>query len=170
MDRIKRRRLTLPVSCHPGDHVGDYVPFYFCPRSVMLYVISRANSPDLSYRGGQESIVHLVADLHKVVAWADATAKRWAFSLSNAGAAYAQFHTCLANLDQLNWPAIHATDFRSTTVKEGKQAEFLVHESFPWELVQTIAARSRRMGQWIEGMLAGAIYRPVLEIRPEWYF
>lgn len=26
MDTIKRRRLRLPVTCHPGDHVGDYVP------------------------------------------------------------------------------------------------------------------------------------------------
>jgi hypothetical protein len=60
MSAIKRRRVEeLEVSCHPGTKVGDYVPFYFCPRSVMLYVIHRANHPDLSYRGGQEPIVHL---------------------------------------------------------------------------------------------------------------
>lgn len=64
MSRIKQRRLTLPVSCHPGDFVGDYVPFYFCPRSVMLYVLHRGNDPDLAYRGGQSPIVHLEADLH----------------------------------------------------------------------------------------------------------
>jgi hypothetical protein len=38
-DTIKKRRLEeLPVSCHPGTFVGHYVPFYFCPRSPMLYV------------------------------------------------------------------------------------------------------------------------------------
>ena len=38
-EEIKGDRIRLPVSCHPGTCVGDYVPFYFCPRSVMLYVI-----------------------------------------------------------------------------------------------------------------------------------
>ena len=60
MSAIKRRRVQeLEVSCHPGTMVGDYVPFYLCPRSVMLFVIHRANHPELSYRDGQELIVHL---------------------------------------------------------------------------------------------------------------
>ena len=63
MGTIKERRLRLPVDCHPGTHVGEYVPFYFCPRSIMLYVIYKANHPELAYRGGQEPIVHLEADL-----------------------------------------------------------------------------------------------------------
>ena len=53
MSSIKQRRLALPVRCHPGDHVGEYVPFYFCPRSIMLFLIHRANHPDLGYRGGR---------------------------------------------------------------------------------------------------------------------
>ncbi len=57
MSSIKRRRLTLPVRCHPGDSVGECAPFYFCPRSIMLFLIHRANHPDLDYRGGQEPIV-----------------------------------------------------------------------------------------------------------------
>ena len=63
MSEIKRRRVEeLEVGSHPGTKVGDYVPFYFCPRSVMLFVIHRANHPDLTYRGGQECIVHLEAE------------------------------------------------------------------------------------------------------------
>jgi len=42
---IKTDRLRLPVPCNPGMTVGQCVPFYFCPRSVMLYVISRQNHP-----------------------------------------------------------------------------------------------------------------------------
>ena len=53
MSSIKTRRLRLPVKCYPGDRVGDYVPFYFCPRSVMLYLLHRGNHQELGYQGGQ---------------------------------------------------------------------------------------------------------------------
>ena len=82
MSNIKQRRLRLPVDCHPGDCVGDFVPFYFCARSIMLFVIHCANHPELDYRGGQEPIVHLEADLRQTVIWANANSVRWAFSLS----------------------------------------------------------------------------------------
>lgn len=90
MSSIKQRRLRLPVDCHAGDQVGDYVPFYFCPRSVMLFLIHKRNV-ELTYQGGQRPIVHLEADLHSVVGWANQAGRRWAFSLSNAGAFYTQF-------------------------------------------------------------------------------
>lgn len=43
MNHIKQRRLQLELDSHPGLHVGDCVPFYFCPRSVMQFLISRNN-------------------------------------------------------------------------------------------------------------------------------
>jgi len=40
MSTIKARRLyDLEVDCHPGTKVGEYVPFYFCPWSIMLYLL-----------------------------------------------------------------------------------------------------------------------------------
>ena len=53
IDSIKERRLTrLTLRSHPGLHVGECVPFYFCPRSVMLYLIYQGNHSNLSYHGG----------------------------------------------------------------------------------------------------------------------
>ena len=45
MSNIKERRLGNELDSHPGLRVGDCVPFYFCPRSVMLYVIHMSNNP-----------------------------------------------------------------------------------------------------------------------------
>ena len=50
---IKQWRQNKALDSHPGLRVGDCVPFYFCPRSVMLYVIHKANHPKLAYHGGR---------------------------------------------------------------------------------------------------------------------
>ncbi len=72
MSEIKRRRREeLEVNCNVGTKVGEYVPLYLCPRSIMLFLLHRGNHPDLTYRGGQRPIVHLEADLRTVVEWAD---------------------------------------------------------------------------------------------------
>lgn len=99
MNQIKQRRLGLPLASHQGLNVGDCVPFYFCPRSVMLYLIHRANHPELTYQGGQKPIVHLEADLYSVIGWADQHQHRWAFTLSNAGSHYFEDYCNLSDLD-----------------------------------------------------------------------
>jgi hypothetical protein len=171
MSTIKRRRVeALDVPSHPRTKVGDYVPFYFCPRSIMLYVIYRANHPELDYRGGQEPIVHLEADLRTVVRWAEGSGVRWAFSLSNAGANYTEFRARLDDLNQLDWDAIAATDFRASKVKEGKQAEFLVHGHFPFKLVERIGVQSATVRARVSDALSGSAHSPAIEVRPEWYF
>ena len=167
MNNIKQRRLTLPVSCHTGLHVGDCVPFYFCPRSIMLYVIHRANDPGLTYKGGQDLIVHLEADLHMVAAWAQANGRRWAFTLSNAGARYTQFRSRLDQLDEINWVGVAATDFRPP---EAKQAEFLVEQSFPWQLVERIGIHSQGVAPRVGAAMAGSVHRPRVEVQRSWYY
>jgi len=171
LSSIKRRRIEeLKVPCHPGTKVGDYVPFYFCPRSVMLYVIHRANHPELTYRGGQDPIVHLEADLHQVVAWAQEKSIRWAFSLSNAGAYHTEFRSDLADLHELDWDAIAARDFGDPDVKECKQAEFLVYGCFPFALVERIGVFNAPMRDRVTQTLAGGGYTPCIEVRADWYY
>lgn len=170
MGSIKQRRLALPVSCHPQTFVGEYVPFYFCPRSIMLFVIHCANHPELVYRGGQQPIIHLQADLNQVAQWTEANGRRWAFSLSNAGAVYTQFRSELAQLDEINWDAVAARDFCPADVKEAKQAEFLVQQSFPWHLVERIGVHSQGIAQRVYAAMNGAGHRPSVEIRREWYY
>jgi hypothetical protein len=170
MSAIKQRRLQLQVTCHAGLTVGQFVPFYFCSRSIMLYVIHCANHPELAYRGGQQPIVHLEADLHAVTQWAAANGRRWAVSLSNAGAFYAQFRTGLDKLGEINWDAVNARDFREADIKEGKQAEFLIEQAFPWHLVERIGVYSQGYVQPVSQAMQGAAHRPRIEIRSDWYY
>lgn len=171
MSTIKQRRLGLPVKCHSGDCVGDYVPFYFCPRSIMLYVIHCANHPELAYREGQEPIVHLEADLYETVAWAEGEGRRWAFTLSNAAARYTEFRKDLGQLNEVDWTAVAATDFRDRQVSERKQAEFLLHELCPWHLIGRIGVGSPGIQSRVLRELSGSKgHRPVVKVQRDWYY
>lgn len=171
MSEIKRRRLEeLNVTCHNGTKVGEYVPFYFCPRSVMLYILHCGNHPELTYRGGQGPIMHCEADLKAVIEWADKKGRRWAFSDRNAGARYASFYNDLDSLDKIDWTAVAANDFRSAQVKEGKQAEFLGFGSFPWELVERIAVLNTRIKRQAEQAIKESNHCPPVLVETNWYF
>jgi len=169
MSTIKQRRLTeLPLDSHPGLYVGECVPFYFCPRSIMLYLVWQANHPELSYRGGQVPIVHLEADMKDAVAWADTQGRRWAFTLSNAGAYYFEDRANLAQLGEVDWNAVQATNW--SQCKEGKQAEFLMDQSFPWALIQRIGVHSTSTHTQVLQAFKGTAHRPAVEVRRGWYY
>jgi hypothetical protein len=168
MNHIKQRRLQeLRLNSHPGLYVGQCVPFYFCPRSVMLFLIHRQNA-DLAYKGGQGPIIHLEADLHATVAWANAQPRRWAFTLSNAGSCYFEDRADLARLGDVDWDAVAARNW--SACREAKQAEFLLEHSFPWHLVERIGVLSQPIATQVAQSLPVGGHRPPVQILPAWYY
>ena len=130
-DHIKKRRLKeIPIPCRGWRYVGDFVPFYFCPRSPMLFTINKGNTGRPA--GCQRTIVHLVSS----VAAAIATGKDWAISDGNAGAFHTTFSANIDALDRLDWPAIRATQWAG--MQHQKAAEFLVADFFPWTAIREI--------------------------------
>ncbi len=171
MSHIKQRRLSeIEVDCHKGTHVGEYVPFYFCPRSIMLYILHMGNHPDLNYTEGQGPIVHLQADLYGVIEWATKERRKWAFSDRNAGTYLAKFFGRTDHLPEINWPAIASNDFRDMVAKEGKQAEFLVYESFPWQLVDRVGACNDRAASEVRQAIGPSHKRPQVSVERGWYY
>lgn len=168
MSNIKQRRLTeLRLDSHPGLFVGQCVPFYFCPRSVMLYLMY-ARSAELAYKGGQGPIIHLEADLYEAVAWARASGRRWAFTLSNAGSRYFEDRADLAKLHEVNWDAVQARNWQQC--KEEKQSEFLVEECFPWRLFKRIGVANQATYGQVLNTLHQQEHRPTVEIKTDWYY
>ncbi len=169
MNAIKERRLSeLTLSSHSDLFVGQCVPFYFCPRSVMLYILHRGNDPELTYRGGQEPIIHLEADLYKTVQWADSQNQRWAFTLSNAGSRLFEDRNDLAQLGDIDWDAVQAMDWRQKI--DGKQAEFLIENRFPWHLIEHVGAISDYRARQAITAMQNQTHKPRVEIRQEWYY
>lgn len=75
----------------------------------MLYMLYRRNDPSLTYRDGQNHIVHLEADLRETVSWAQQEKRRWVFTLQNAAKSSFEDRTSLSDLDDIDWRAVRAT-------------------------------------------------------------
>ncbi|MGC4093110.1 MAG: DUF4433 domain-containing protein [Polyangiaceae bacterium] len=158
---IKERRLNRPVTTTFGRKLGDYVPFNFCPRSVMLYVVSRGHD---DYAGGQEDIVHLVSSVNT----ATRLGKQWAFTDLHADLGYASYFTSLDDLGEVDWSVMPLTYWANDDTKQKRQAEFLVFDSFPWSAVETIGVKSVSVRARLRSLLPSGA--PPVAIRPDWYY
>ena len=159
--RIKKWRLSRPVMTRAGGMLGDYVPFNFCPRSVMLYPVARGHG---DYQGGQVDIVYLVSrvSIATSLGWA------WAFTDRHAELAHALHYDDLGQLGKVPWHVMHKRYW--SEVKEERQAEFLVHAFFPWTAVTEIAVMSQTTEAKVRQAIAAASHQPAVTIRPEWYY
>jgi len=167
LNKIKQRRIDLHLSSYPDLCVGSCVPFYFCPRSVMLYLIYKQNS-ELDYQGGQKHVIHLVADLFETVSWANENNRRWAFTTSNAGSRYFTDFNDLQKLNAINWDAVNSRAWNNC--KEEKQAEFLLEQDFPWFLVKEIGVFSKSLENKVALTMTNSSHVPIIKVTPDWYY
>lgn len=169
MKKIKQRRLTeLKLNTYPDLFVGQCVPFYFCPRSIMLFMIHKSNSAEVHYQGGQESIIHLEADFMQAIDWAKVKGKRWVFTSSNAGSKYFYDYHRLEDLQKLDWKVILSHQW--SDAKDKKQAEFLCEDFFDWRLIEKIGVYGSPMAQQVKCILNKTNHRPAVEIKTDWYY
>ena len=167
IEQIKQQRRKLPVKSHSNLHVGDCVPFYFCPKSVMLYVIDQANDPGLTYRGGQSSIIHLQTDLHKTIEWIEKRKLRWAFTTSSAASSRFKDYCDLSKLGEIDWAAVNARQWGN---KKGRQAEFLVERRFAWHLIESIGVYESSVYNQVANALTQSHHKPSVALQPQWYY
>ncbi len=159
---IKERRLKRAVSVAAGGTLGDYVPFNFCNRSVMLYAVYRGH-PD--YSEGQEEILHLVSSVQT----ATTLTQPWAFTERHADLAYAAYFDDLRKLSEVDWRVMPMDYWAgSDDTREKRQAEFLVHKCFPWSAVEQIGVRDATVAASVQALLGGN--HPPVQVHPGWYY
>jgi hypothetical protein len=161
---IKARRMRHSVTVSAGGTLGDYVPFNFCPRSVMLYVVAQGHE---NYREGQQPIVHLVSSIEII----RATARPWLFTDRHADLGYANQYDTLEKLDEVDWAVMPLRQWGGDTeVKEKRQAEFLVHDLCPWEAIEAIGVIDPSIAAQVTAAIAGIGHKPRVEVRHDWYY
>ncbi len=167
-NHIKDRRARRPVPTGTGGTLADYVPFYFAPRSPMLYSIHGGFVEQ--YKEGQAPVLHLTSLAESV---ADA-GLAYAFTEGHAELAYSSFFEDLADLDKVDWPVMKSKWWNDTDEdmdrKRRRQAEFLVHEFFPWNLVTEIGVINATMEQQVNDLLQDVGHKPSVTVRRTWYY
>ena len=161
---IKDRRMRRPVPVAAGGVLGDYVPFNFCSRSVMLYVIHK-NSVE-GYTGGQSPVVHLISTIGD----AARCGRPWAFTDRHAELVYARYFEDLADLGRVSWDVMPRRFWNEEEVKETRQAEFLVHDAFPWGCVRWIGVHDSAVSDAVTSLLSEAPHQPKILVRPDLYY
>jgi hypothetical protein len=161
LKRIKSRRLNRPVTTTAGGMLGDYVPFNFCNRSVMLYSICRGHE---DYGGGQDAIVHLVSR----VSTATSLGRPWAFSDRHAELGQALHFDDLQRLGEVPWSVMDLRYWQE--FREERQAEFLVHQFFPWTAVLGIVVRTEEAAARVRQIVGTVEHQPPVVVRPGWYY
>lgn len=159
---IKLRRRTRPVPCAVGGCLGDYVPFNFCNRSVMLYVVSRGHT---GYGGGEREIVHLCSTVRTAIAGG----QPWAFTDRHAEVAHALYYDDLAALGEVDWPVMGVRFWNEPQVKaEKRQAEFLAHQYFDWRGILHIGCFDQEIVERVRAIVGPD--GPSVSVRRDWYY
>lgn len=167
-ETIQNRRATTRVPCGAYGVLHDYVPFYFAPRSPMLFTIHKGNVE--GYKQGQAPVVYLVSTAEAI----KAAALAFAFTDGHGIIGYTQFSDNLNNLGMVDWKIMEATYWRNTDddndCKRRRQAEFLVHQFCPWTLITGIGVINNTIQAEVIKILQDFEQPTPVRVYSSWYF
>ncbi len=165
---IQTRRSTTEVPVSPYGMLHDYVPFYFAPRSPMLYAIKNGKVEGIA--GTQSDIIYLVTNINEIAE----SEREFVFTDGHAIMSLTDFYNDLAYLDEVDWPVMESMYWndsdRFPDRKRRRQAEFLVYESVPLNLFLGIGVRNERIKVIVEEMLKECNANLKVLQKPSFYY
>ena len=172
-------RAIKQVPVFPNGVLHDYVPFYFAPRSPMLYAVHTGSVEGCSYR--QDQIVHLVSSVNRVVH------SRIPFVFYNycATCLDARAFNDLIHFGEIDWPLFYGPPTldgyckfwkddldnpRWLRRKATRGAEFLAYQSLPLCLVFQIGVANAAALDRVAAMCQGVNRQIPVGVKSEWYY
>lgn len=162
----KRQVRVVPIS--PGGSLSDYIPFYFTPRSPMLFNI-KTGWNGIRQRSNSEILI-LVSSLRRL----RKMGQSFIFTDQHAYTPMANFYDDLDRLDQIDWTILQNSDFKKDLDDLGKparyQAEALIHGVMPVGHLAGIACCDAANVKTVHAQLAAREITLNVAARPGWYF
>lgn len=150
-----------------GYHIGDYIPFYFGPRSPMLYVIQHG------YNGVQhvepEKIVYCVIKLDDLIA----DGIECLFTDGHALSFLTSFYTkdYLVNINSIvNYKDVYSSQWNlegDRDLKRRKEAELLIKDDLPAKYIKGYVVYNEKAKQTLIGK---GIIGNLIEVKSNYYF
>lgn len=158
----------MPIGRHQGV-VGDYVPFYYAPRSPMMYVISRGQVPE--YGSDLSSLVYLVTSIERLLD----LGYEPTFTRRNAVLANADFTQGVGTLDDhIDWQLMDAYRWNDTEEdtdrKARRMAECLVHGKVDGAAFHEIGVFDEAARTRLVGTLATLKAATPVVVHRDWYY
>jgi hypothetical protein len=166
--QIQDTRHNRMISCGPRGTLHDYVPFYFGPRSPMLFQLHTGRVD--GYNEGQQPLIYMVSTVQAV----QQAGLSFVFSDGHGIAAFTDWYDDLGNLDKVDWTAVYARYWHDTVEdmdrQRRKQAEFLIYQFCPWSVVQKIGVLNQTIAGRVETILGQYGINLTIEEKPDWYY
>lgn len=151
LEIIDVRSLTI-VNLEDYGNIGDYVPFYFTPKSIMLLnIITGYYAPKVPKRDKGEIIV-IRCLIEKL-----ANQPKWFFTNGQANDGESKHFNKLNELDQIDWDCINQSNFNKNDGDYDRQrryqAEFLVKDIVPIDCIESICVYDEETKTWVQTLL-----------------
>lgn len=163
-------RTNAAVRIDDYGNIGDYVPFYFTPRSMMLFnIITGYYAPIVPKRSREEILVIrcLIDDLAQ-------SNNRFFFTDGQANDFATNHYNNLKDLDKIDWDNIQNSKFDKSDGDYDRprryQAEFLVHHQVPIDNIELLCVHNDNAKQYVEEECLKAKIKLPVKIQPLYFF
>lgn len=162
-------RSTSPVKINGYGMIGDYVPFYFTPKSIMLYnIITGYWHPLVPKRNRSEILVIrcLIEDMTNL--------PRWFFTDGQGNDMASGHYNDLNEIDAIDWQCIQNSDFTKSDGDFDRprryQAEFLVHHEVPIDNIESLNVYNQQAADVVNDILNENNINLAVNIQPQYFF
>ena len=162
-----RSRTNVPIT-PPNGNLHNYVPFYFGPLSPTLFTISR--NPDEHGGVAQRDLIYFLTTAERIAS----DGLDFVFTDGHGVMVMTDFYSDLNDLTSVDQAIVGERYWADTPEdpdrKRRKQAEFLVHQTCPWEQIVGIGVFDEEMKQYVDIKIANSTHKPQVAIRRNWYY
>jgi ssDNA thymidine ADP-ribosyltransferase, DarT len=163
-------RDTTPVKLEGFGNIGAYVPFYFTPKSMMLFNIVTGYRATVPKRPKSEILI-IRCEISTLF-----QEHQCFFTDGQANVGITKHLDELSALDQIDWTSINSCNFKKDGTDPDRarryQAEFLVHNNVPLQHIESFHIFDTKTQDLVLAAQARLKVIPVIptHVTPNYYF